>query len=197
MNRFLRTGVVFRKELKDGLRDRRSIYSLVFSSLFGPLIVGFLFTSLAERQKTAEDIKIPISGAQYAPALVDWLKQQSGIEVVSAPADPETAVRQAKEDVVVVIDKDFTRNFNRSLPGIVKVVGDATRDEARPKVARIRRLINAYSSQIGSLRLVARGVSPAVASPVRIEEVEVSSSQQRAAKLLGFLSMFEIGRAHV
>ena len=34
MNRFLRTGVVFRKELKDGLRDRRSIYSLVFSSLF-------------------------------------------------------------------------------------------------------------------------------------------------------------------
>ncbi len=197
MNRFLRTGVVFRKELKDGLRDRRSIYSLVFSSLFGPLIVGFLFTSLAERQKTAEDIKIPISGAEHAPALVDWLKQQSGIEVVPAPADPETAVRQAKEEVVVVIDKDFTRNFNRSLPGVVKVVGDATRDEARPKVARIRRLINAYSSQIGSLRLVARGVSPAVASPVRIEEVEVSSSQQRAAKLLGFLSMFVIMAAFV
>lgn len=197
MNRFLRTGVVFRKELKDGLRDRRSIYSLVFSSLFGPLIMGFLFASIAERQKTAEDIKIPIAGAEHAPALVDWLKQQSGVEVVAAPADPETAVRQAKEDVVVVIDKDFTRNFNRSLPGLVKVVGDATRDEARPKVARIRRLINAYSSQIGSLRLVARGVSPAVASPVRIEEVEVSSSQQRAAKLLGFLSMFVIMAAFV
>jgi sodium transport system permease protein len=36
-----------------------------------------------------------------------------------------------------------------------------------------------------------------VASPLRIEEVEVSSAQQRAAKLLGFISMFVIMAAFV
>ena len=147
--RFARTGVVFRKELIDGLRDRRSIFSLVFSALFGPLIVGFLLTSLAERQKTAQDIKIPVVGAEHAPILVDWLKQQSGVEIVAGPADAEAAVREAKEDVVLVIDKEFMRNYSRSLPAMVKVVGDATRDAARPKVARVRRLLAASRNTNG------------------------------------------------
>lgn len=197
MKRFARTGVVFRKELKDGLRDRRSILSLVFSSLFGPLIVGFLFTSLAERQKTVQDIKIPVVGVELAPVLMDWLKQQSGVEIVAGPADAEGAVREGKEDVVLVIDKEFMRDYSRSLPALVKVVGDATRDAARPKVSRVHKLLNAYSSQVGSLRLVARGVSPLIASAVRVEDVEVSSSQQRAAKMLNFLSMFVIMAAFV
>ena len=197
MSRFARTGVVFRKELKDGLRDRRSIFSFLLSSLIGPLLVSFMFTSLAQRQRSAEDLKIPVAGAQYAPALMDWLKQQSGVEITAAPADPERAVRESKEDMVLVIDQDFARDFSRLLPGKLKLVGDATRDLARPKLSRLRRLLGAYSSEIGGLRLVSRGVSPAIASPLRIEDVEVSSAQQRAAKLLGVLPMFIIMAAFV
>src|SRR6185436_3498617 len=40
------------------------------------------------------------------------------------------------------------------------------------------------------LRLVARGFSPAVATAVQIEDIEVSSSQQRAATILGFIPLF-------
>jgi len=192
LSRFARTGVVFRKEMKDGLRDRRSIFSLLFSSLFGPLIVMFMFSSIAQRQRAAEDLKLPVQGAEHAPALMDWLKQQSGVSIVSAPSDPEKAVREGKEEIVLLIDKDFGRNFSRLLPATIKVISDATRDTARPKVARARRLLQGYSSEVGGLRLVARGVSPSIASPVRLEDVEVSSSQQRAAKLLGFLPMFII-----
>lgn len=195
--KFARTGVVFRKELKDGLRDRRSIWSLVFSSLFGPLIVSFMFTTLAERQRTAEDLKVPVAGAEHAPALMNFLKQQSGVEIVAPPADPETAVREGKEDLVLVVDKDFNRNFSRTLPAELKVISDATKDSARPKVSRLKRMLNAYSGEIGAMRLVTRGVSPSVASALTIEEVEVSSSQQRAAKLLGFLPMFIIMAAFV
>ena len=197
MKGFTRTGVVYRKELKDGLRDRRSIFSLALSSLIGPLLISFMFTSIAGRQRAAEDLKIPIAGVEHAPALIQWLKQQSGIEITAAPADPERAVRDGKEDVVVIIDKDYARNFSRLLPGKVRLVGDVTRDTARPKLTRVRRLINAYSSEIGGLRLVARGVSPAIATPVRVEDVEVSSAQQRAAKILGVLPMFIIMAAFV
>jgi sodium transport system permease protein len=98
-------------------------------------------------------------------------------------------VRDRKEDVIVIIDKDFAKNMSKGLPAPVKIVADATRSDARPKVTRVRRLIEAYASEIATLRLVARGVSPAVARPLAIEDVEVSSAQQRLGQLLSILPL--------
>lgn len=78
---------------------------------------------------------------QYAPAFVSWLKQQTGVEVVAAPADPEKAVRDRKEDVVLIIEKDFSKNMGRAIPAAVKVVNDSSRESAERKVKRVRTLI--------------------------------------------------------
>ena len=69
-----RLQVVFRKEMLDGIRDRRSLMSVCISALIGPLLVGFMFNRLAERQREAQDIQIPVVGAERAPALIDWLE---------------------------------------------------------------------------------------------------------------------------
>lgn len=180
---------VFRKELLDGSRDRRSISSLVFSGMITPLLFGIMFTVAAERRKSADDISLPVDGAQYAPALINWLEQQSGVTIVPAPADAEKAVASRDEDVVLIIDKDFESDLTRAVPAPVTLVSDVTRDSARPKVTRVRNLLNAYSGQISGLRLIARGVAPSVARAVRIEEVEVSSSQQRLASQLSILPL--------
>jgi len=182
--------VVFRKELMDWSRDRRSIMTVLASSLLAPVIIGVMFTQLASRQRQVEDVTIPVVGAANAPAMIDWLKQQSGVEVVDGPADPQEAVRTRREDVVVIIPEDFTKNFKASKPAQIRLVNDSSSQNARPKVQRIRGLLQRYSSEIGSLRLIARGVSPIVASPMQIEDVEVSSAQQRAAQILGFIPLF-------
>jgi sodium transport system permease protein len=184
--------MVMRKELIDGLRDRRSLYVIVFTSCFGPIMVGFMMNRIADRQRTAEEVKIPIVGMEHAPALVAWLRQQSGVEVVPGPADAEGAVRDKKEDVIVVIPDDFVAKFRASRPAPVKVVSDGSRQASRPKVQRVRGLLSRYSSEIGMLRLVTRGVSPAIATAVLVQDVEVSSAQQRAAMILNFLPMFII-----
>jgi sodium transport system permease protein len=180
---------VFRKELVDGSRDRRSISSLLFSAIVSPLLFGVMFTVSAEQRKSADVVALPVEGAQYAPAFVEWLGQQSGVTIVPPPADPEQAVASRAEDVVLIIDKDFAKDMARAVPAPVKLVSDVTRDSARPKVARVRSLISTYSSQTGGLRLLARGVAPTVATAVRIEEVEVSSSQQRLATQLSILPL--------
>lgn len=181
--------VVLRKELVDGVRDRRSLTSLAFSAVISPLLFGLMFTVVAERRKSADEILLPIAGAQHAPAFVQWLTQQTGVKVVTAPADPEAAVRDRKEDVVLIIDPDFERDMARAVPAPVKLVSDITRDGSRPKVNRVRNLVATYSQLTGGLRLIARGVAPSVAAAVRIEEVEVSSSQQRLAEQLSILPM--------
>jgi sodium transport system permease protein len=182
--------IVCRKELKDSLRDRRALSSIVFSVLIGPILIGFMMNRIVDRQREADDVRIPVVGLDRAPALVDWLRQQSGVQVVEGPGDPEQAVRESLEAVVVIIPDDFADRFRASRPAPVQVVADSSRNDVRPSVERVRRLLQQYAAEIGSLRLIVRGVSPAAVQPLRIEEIEVSTAQQRAAQILTFIPMF-------
>ena len=182
--------VVIRKELRDWSRDRRSIITVLASSLLAPALIFFLFNNMASRQRQVEDVTIPVVGAANAPAFVDWLRQQAGVTVADGPADAEEAVRTRREDVIVVIPENFAKNFSASKPAQVRMVADSSSQNSRPKVQRVRGLLERYNGEIGSLRLVARGISPAVATAVQIEDVEVSSSQQRAARILSFIPLF-------
>jgi sodium transport system permease protein len=182
--------IVCRKELVDSVRDRRALWSIVFSVMIGPVLIGFMMNRIADRQREADDVRIPIVGMDRAPALVDWLRQQAGVNVVDGPADPEQAVRDRREAVIVIIPGDFAERFSASRPAPIRVVSDSSRNDARPAVDRVHRLLQQYGAEIGSLRLIVRGVSPAAVRPLSVEEIEVSTSQQRAAQILTFIPMF-------
>ncbi len=187
MNRIL---TVARKEWIDAFRDRRALYSLLIGSLFGPAMIGFMFSQIASQQKSAQEIKVPVVGREYAPVLVNWLQQQNGVEIVEGPADPEAAVRDRQVDFVLVIEKEFAAKFRESRPAPVKVVSDATTQSNRAKVVRLNSLLNGFSSETGALRLLTRGVSPAVMQTLKVEQVEVATAQQRAAMIFNFIPMF-------
>lgn len=180
---------VARKEIVDGIRDRRSLVTLVFSALMTPLLLGVLLTSTAGSARGAEELTLPVVGAEHAPAFVQWLGQQTGVTVVPGPADPEQAVLDRAEDVVLIIEDDFMARMGRAQTAEVKLVSESTRERARPKIARVRALVGGYAGQLASLRLMARGVAPGIAQPIRLEDVEVSSSQARLATLLSFLPL--------
>jgi sodium transport system permease protein len=180
---------VARKEIVDGIRDRRSLATLVFSALLSPLLLGAVLTSTAGSARGAEELTLPVVGAEHAPAFVQWLGQQTGVKVVPGPADPEQAVLDRDEDVVLIIESDFMERMGRAQTAELKLVTESTRDRARPKVARVRALVGGYAGQLASLRLIARGVAPGIAQPIRLEDVEVSSSQARLATLLSILPL--------
>ncbi|MGE0816098.1 MAG: ABC transporter permease [Vicinamibacterales bacterium] len=181
--------VVARKELIDGVRDRRSLGAVVFSAVFSPVLLGVLLTFTAGSARGAVDLTLPVVGAEHAPAFVRWLGQQTGVTVVPGPPDAEKAVRDRDEDVVLIIEPDFTERMSRAQTAGLKLVSESSRDSARPKVARVHALLGAYAGQLASLRLVARGVFPGIASPIRVEDVEVSSSQVRVAQILSILPL--------
>ena len=198
MNRSLhQTVIVMRKELKDSLRDRRALFSIAFSIVIGPVLIGFMMNRIADRQREADNVTIPVVGQQYAPAFVEWLRQQAGVTITQGPVQPEQAVRDRVHNVVIVIADDYAKKFRDSRPATVKIIADTSRNAARPEVERVRRLLQRYSSEVGALRLISRGVSPAGVTPLKLEEIEISTAQQRAAQVLSFIPMFIILSAFV
>jgi sodium transport system permease protein len=182
--------IVCRKEVKDSLRDRRALWSIVFSVVIGPVLIGFMMNKLADRQGEADTVRIPIVGLNRAPTLVNWLNQQSGVQVVEGPSDAEKAVREQRESVVVIVPEDFAERFRASRPAPLQLISDGSRNDVRPSVQRVELLLQQYAAEISSLRLIMRGVSPAVVRPLAIEQIEVSTAEQRAAQILTFIPMF-------
>ena len=45
------TLIVIRKELRDSLRDRRALFSIAFSIVVGPVLIGFMMNRIADRQR--------------------------------------------------------------------------------------------------------------------------------------------------
>ena len=48
--------VVWRKEVRDALRDRRSLMSLCIFPVIGPLIILFMFNQILDTVEEAQDI---------------------------------------------------------------------------------------------------------------------------------------------
>lgn len=184
------TLIVCRKELRDSLRDRRALLSILFSVVIGPVLIGFMMNRLADRQRGADSVEIPVVGMHRAPALVNWLNQQAGVHVIEGPGDAEKAVREQREAVVVIVPDDFAERFRSSRPAPLQLVADSSRNDVRASVQRVQILLQQYAAEISSLRLIMRGVSPAAVRPLAIEEIEVSTAQQRAAQILTFIPMF-------
>src|SRR6187551_754872 len=123
-----RIWVVARKELVDAFRDRRAVTGLVIGSLVGPVLLAVMLNFQVRRQ-TVTETRVPVTGGQYAPLLVDWLRQQPDVTVADGPKDLETAqsvVRDGGEDFVLAIPEDYGKKFAEMSPARVRIVRDST-----------------------------------------------------------------------
>ncbi|MEE8399346.1 MAG: ABC transporter permease [Desulfobacterales bacterium] len=178
-------GIVFRKEVRDNLRDRRALYSAIFFPLLGPILIAVMFTVIGKVQADQEEktLDLPIQGVQHAPGLVTFLKQHD-IAIKPAPDDPEAAVRSGNLDVVLIIPENYGEDLRKGLPATVQVVLDKSRQSASVSRRRVQDMLYSYGSSIGRLRLLARGISPNVGDALAIESIDVSTPQSRAAGIL-------------
>jgi sodium transport system permease protein len=183
---------VFSKEVLDNLRDRRSVISALASSLIGPILLLILIVIIGKsffKDQTENPLRLPVAGAENAPSLVRFL-EQNGAEILPAPVDPETEVRNGNVELVLVIPEGYGEEFTAGQPAPVRLVIDSSRQSALASVERANRLLEAYSQQIGSLRLLARGVNPSVIQTLAVERADVATPQSQALIFLNMMPYF-------
>ena len=180
---------VWAKELTDLFRDRRT---MMVSLLMGPLLMPALILGigkLASDRVTTQlekPLEVPVIGAANAPNLVAWLEGQN-IVVKAAPADADEAIRSQREDVILRIDAKFGEQWRGSMPATVEILHDSSREDAQIPVERLRNLLDNYDQGVGTLRLVARGISPTTSRPLRISDRDLATPEARRGQALAFL----------
>ncbi|MFT3790645.1 MAG: ABC transporter permease [Rudaea sp.] len=188
------TLIVFLKEVRENLRDRRTVINtLVTGPLMGSLFFVLLINTMVTREleKAEQPLKLPVIGAERAPNLIDALKQQR-FDIQDGPADAERAVREQDADVVLRIPPQFAENWNRGEPAQVELVYDESQRDAQSAVRRVQAALEGYGQRTGALRLLARGLSPSVMKPVVVAERDQSTPQSRSGQMFGILPYFFI-----
>jgi sodium transport system permease protein len=182
---------IFRKEIIDALRDRRTMLTVLVSSvLMGPLVLLAISGLVASLEANAEQREVVIAGAESAPSLRNFIERQT-YTVKPAPADYEAQLRKSKlTDAVVVVPKDFEAALLRGEAPIVEIVSDSVNQRSQASAGRVSRLLGGFARERATLSLALRGVSPDVLEPVQVEERDLASTQTRATQITGILPLF-------
>lgn len=180
---------VMKKELLDLFRDRRTVLLGLF---MGPLIFPALILgmgSLAEqraRTQLESTLELPVIGAERAPNLIEFLATQN-IEVIEPPADPEAAIRAQEYEVILNIPEGFAAQWRDSRPALVEILYDSSRQDSRIPVGRVEGNLRSYSRQVATMRLILRGVDPALGEAVVSGRRDLSTPEARRGMVLAFL----------
>lgn len=175
---------VFRKELLDALRDRRTLLMVLLSSVaMGPVVLVLLSTLVSGIERRAEAREVVVVGQQHGPTLVNYLQRQT-YTLREAPADWERQLQDSKlGDPVLVIPEGFEAALASGTPPVVEVVGSSANPRASTGMRRLVTLLQGYNREQATLRLAVRGVSPAALEAVQVEERDLANAGARAAQL--------------
>ena len=183
--------VVLKKELIDGVRDLRSLFSAFFFPLLGPLTIGLVALNINKVTNDQEIETLYVEGGERAPALIKRLEQD--LEIQPAPADAEQKIRDGELSVLLRVPDDFVERSARGEPAVVELISDGSKPDSRSVTSDVEEAVAAYSSELGVLRLLARGVDPSLLRGVSVDRVDVAPPERRGGDIVGAVAgMFVI-----
>ena len=106
---------VFKKELKDSLRDRRAIMVAILPALIAPVLMASMFHFMIKTQVSSNEITINVIGKENAPDLIDYMGKRD-IKFKDYEGDPKTDIQNKVVNMVLEIPEDFEENFSKSQP---------------------------------------------------------------------------------
>ena len=183
--------IVFVKELKDALRDRRTLMAVFISSvLMGPLMLVLLSSLVGKYEKRAEAREVVVIGLDNAPALRNYIERQTFV-VKKAPADWEAQLKASKlGDPVVIVPAGFEDDLAHGRPPRIELVYSSANGRAQSGVGAIAQLLQGFDQEQASLRLIARGVAPSALNVTRIDEHDIADNAARAAQMTNIVPIF-------
>jgi len=182
---------VYCKELVDALRDRRTLLTVLISSvLMGPAVLVAISTLVASLESGAERREVYVAGIEAAPTLRNYIERQT-YTVREAPRDYEARLRKAElAEPVVVVPADFEAALRRGDAPVVEIVMDSANQRSQAGAGRVERLLGGFNRERTAQMLALRAVSLDTLEPVQVEERDLASVQTRATQITGMLPYF-------
>jgi sodium transport system permease protein len=187
---------VYRKELTDSLRDRRTLISMVVVPIvIFPLISIGMFTFISKVVgKAKEEVpKVMILSAGDSPHAVESLKAIKGIEFVPGEPDYAQQISDKKVRAAVDVPAGFDAAVDRNEQATLKIYNYEGDLKSGIATEKIQDFLKTLQTQTVQKRLQARNLPPTLANPFDVKEQNVAPPEKVSGAVIGgFLPYFVI-----
>ncbi|USG66462.1 ABC transporter permease [Brevibacillus ruminantium] len=173
---------VFRKELTDLLRDRKTLIgTFVIPLVIIPFVFFLLSMSYTNVEKEARAyVPIAVNGQSI---LMDYLKKQTGVQLLS-PAEPQTELEQGRLRAIISIPENFDQQVKAGKKVRVEVAYDSTNQKSMYARTVIEEAVKSYSEDIVNQRLRQAGLSEQAIKPIETVYDNTASKDRQAGGML-------------
>jgi sodium transport system permease protein len=180
--------LVYGKELRDTLRDRRTIiWSIVFPVLVIPLLMfGMIGVSAKIMGKAAkETVRVVLQGEANSPELAGRLREIERFTFVSAPDDLDAAIGNKQIRAAVEIPAGFDDTLAAGGQPELRVRYHAGEFKSEAAVGDMRRVAMAYRQELLNERLAGYGLGQKDLEPFLFAQQNVASKEQVTGRAAG------------
>ncbi len=191
-----RTLIVFWKELREVLRDRRVLFSTIVSPLLiTPLLLWGIGMMLQQRQESATKAVIPV--AVLAPRggqdLLTALEENGfAIRRVQSRREGEELLRRRKVRLLTILDEQFDERLHNESTAQVEVLFDPLNDSSRESVSRLKALTDRLSAEWVQQRLARRFIGAEFTQPLAVVTRAIQSENPAGNLILSIILPYVI-----
>ncbi|HET6765647.1 MAG TPA: ABC transporter permease subunit, partial [Longimicrobiaceae bacterium] len=185
--------LVAAKELRETLRDRRTLMMMVIIPIFLYPTLFVVIEQLAlfgQRNLKATVAQVAVSETPAPTGLVPFLARDSGLHVVARPAAAaEVAAGRVDAAVVVTVAPPAAMDGPGDPEGAqtIRVLFDASRERSQHARELLSRRLAVWNDTLLARRLAARGLPAGFAKPVAVSDSSVASAEKLGGYALGRL----------
>ena len=182
---------VFRKELTDTLRDRRTLIAMILVPLllFPLLMIGTArITGSRAQEARDKQLTVAVADPRNDSGLVDHLADAPGITVLRIDDVSQLPARIASEelDAAIVLDPTFRKDIAALRPGGLTLMFKSSDDFDIPK-RRVQAALTSFEQDLLALRFADLGLDPQVVHAVTVREHDIASTREILGKVIGGL----------
>jgi sodium transport system permease protein len=187
---FRNVGIVYRKELIDSLRDRRTLISMIaVPLLIMPLLmIGFGVVSVALLGQAMKEIpKVMILGGEDSPRVMAELSGLKDVEIVPVKSDYADEISNKQIRAAVEIPPGFDAKLAAGEPTEVKIYMYEGELKSGFGAQRLQRFFQRLRDRSVREQLQARQLPESLARPFDIVEQNVAPPEKVGGAILGGL----------
>jgi len=187
---FHAVSVVYRKELTEWLRDRRTLISTVVVPLLAfPLLIGGMISlsTVLIGQAQKEVPKVMIIGGEDSPAVIAALRENKEIEIVPYSDNWKEAITEKKIRAAVEVPADFQDSLEKGTAATVKI--DYYQGEIKSEFGadHVNESLKAYRDEVIKKRLQAKDIPASLISPFETKKQNVAPPEKVGGATFGGL----------
>ena len=183
-------GIVYRKELTEALRDRRTLIATIVVPLlmFPVMTVGFGGTMISMMNKMEKETpKVIVLGGADSPRVVEDLKRLEGIKFVDPTDNWKDRIVNKEVGAAVQIPDGFEAHLAQQKSDTVKIFNYKNEIKSEFASTNVEKALKKYGENIVKDRLAANNLAPSVLNPFEIKQENVAPLEKVGGAAIGGL----------